>query len=373
MRVELCCPCMFGLESILAFEVKKIGGEDVRVSDGKVTFCGDLSLVIKANLWLRTAERVQLVLGSFTAKSFTELFDQTVELPFEQFIGKSDAFPVKGWALNSQLHSVPDCQSIIKKAAVKRLEKCYGVSWFQETGAPRQIMFSILKDEVTIMLDTSGPGLHKRGYRQNSTEAPLKETLAAGIADLARVKADSFVCDPFCGSGTLLIEAALRALNIAPGIRRHFACEKWGVIPEQDWKTEREAAMDLIDRQAKFSAVGYDIDADAVELTKQNAMKAGVGVRIKTAQADIKQLNLSGENAILLCNPPYGERLLDKKQSMEIYRTMGTVMPVGLGKSYYIITPCEEFEQAFGRKANKRRKLFNGGIRCQLYSYFNLR
>jgi putative N6-adenine-specific DNA methylase len=230
--VTIACPCLFGLESVLSFEVKKLGGENVVVTDGKVTFDGPLEMVAKANIWLRTAERVCLVLGSFPARSFTELFDQTAQLPWEEYIGREDAFPVKGWSLNSQLHSVPDCQRIIKRAVVRRFEKVYGQTFFAETGSIYQIQFSIHKDQVVLMLDTSGAPLHKRGYRANSNEAPIKETLAAGMVDLARVHSDSIVYDPLCGSGTLVIEAALKALNIAPGIRRRFAAQQWKVFSD---------------------------------------------------------------------------------------------------------------------------------------------
>ena len=213
-----------------------MGAEDVTVFDGRVEFTGDWEMAARANLWLRTAERVQILLGSFRAVTFTQLFDQVERLPLEEFIGKKDAFPVKGWSLNSQLHSVPDCQSIIKKAAVKRLSRVYGVNWFEETGPVHQLQFSILKDQVTVLLDLSGAGLHKRGYRRISNLAPIKETLAAGILDLARIYPDTRLYDPFCGSGTILIEGAYKARNIAPGLYRRFAAEKWECIPAQVWR-----------------------------------------------------------------------------------------------------------------------------------------
>ncbi len=364
------CPCIFGLEGILTDEIKRIGGQNVAAQNGRVLFDGTEQDVARANLWLRTAERVLIVLGTFHARSFEELFQGVQRLPLEDFIGKKDAFPVKGWSLNSQLHSVPDCQAIVKKAAVKRLEGVYHQSWFEETGPVHQIQFSILKDEVTVMLDTSGAGLHKRGYRKDANEAPIKETLAAGIANLARVRGSSTVYDPFCGSGTFLIESALYALNIAPGISRHFAAESWDCFGAVVWKQEREHAMESIDRQALFAAYGSDILPDAVALTAGNAKKAGVISRIKATVSDIKDFQLQTENAVVLCNPPYGERLLDIKQAEELYKVMGGVFEKRPRTSYYIISPHEEFERLFGRPADKRRKLYNGMIKCQLYMYF---
>lgn len=242
-KLKYLCPCLFGLESVLSGEIKRLGGEDVQVSDGKVTFYGDFSLLARANLNLRTAERVLVVLGHFAVQSFEDLFQGVKALPLENFIGEKDRFPVKGWSLNSKLASVPDCQAIIKKAAVERLKEKYGISWFEESGSLFQIQFSILKNEATVMLDTTGAGLHKRGYRRDSNEAPIKETLAAGIIDLARVRPDSIFYDPFCGSGTFLIEAAAKALNIAPGINRRFAAEKWPLIPRKSGRRNAPAVL----------------------------------------------------------------------------------------------------------------------------------
>ncbi len=280
-KLKLLCPCLFGLESILAGEIKRMGGDEVQVSDGKVTFWGDCSMVARANLNLRTAERVMIVLGQFTAQSFEELFQGVKALPLENFIGEKDRFPVKGWSINSKLTSVPDCQSIVKKAAVERLKEKYGISWFEETGELFQLQFSILKNEVTVMLDSSGVGLHKRGYRKTAMEAPIKETLAAGIVDLARIKPDSVLLDPFCGSGTFLIEGATKAMNIAPGINRRFVSENWQSIPQSVWREERQRCFDLIRRDASFTAYGSDIDPESILLSEHNAKKAGVSSRIK--------------------------------------------------------------------------------------------
>jgi len=363
-------PCLFGLESVLSGELRRMGAEEIRMTDGRAVFRGGIELLARANIGLRTAERVGILLGTFAARSFTQLFDETVKLPFEAFIGKEDAFPVKGWSLKSGLHSIPDCQSIIKKAVVRRLEQTYGLSWFEESGPVHQIQFSILKDEVSIWLDTSGPGLHKRGYRKNAAEAPIKETLAAGIVDLAHMRGDSAVTDPMCGSGTLLIEAALHAFRIPPGVRRRFAAESWDCFGSAVWQQERQRALEGIRKDASFHATGFDIDAAAVELSGENAAKAGVGKKLTLAVRDIGGFTPAGDRGIVLCNPPYGERMLELQQAEDLYRSMGRVFVPKPGWSYYIISPHEEFESLFGRRAAKRRKLYNGMIKCWLYMYF---
>ncbi len=368
-KIKLSCPCHFGLESVLSFEIKKMGIQEVEVSDGRVSFFGTLNDIAKANIWLRTAERVQIILGEFEAVTFEELFQGVKALELERFIGKKDKFPVKGYSLNSQLHSVPDCQAIIKKAAVNRLSQKYHIEWFEETGELVQIQFSILKNKVTIMLDTSGIGLHKRGYRRNSNEAPIKETLAAGIVDLARVRENSIVYDPFCGSGTFLIEAAMHALNIAPGINRRFAAEKWAVIDPQIWKDERQNALGAVKKTAQFRAYGSDIDEESVRLTLENAKKAGVASRIRVSKADVRNF-MADEPGIVFSNPPYGERMLEVREAEKLYTVMGEVYRSQPENKYYIISPHEEFEHFYGKKADKRRKLYNGMMKCQLFMYF---
>ncbi len=363
------CPCHFGLESTLKFEVTKIGGQDIAVSDGKVAFSGDLSTLVKANLWLAAAERVLVQLAEFEAHSFEELFQGTKNAPFEDFIGVKDRFPVKGHSLNSDLHSVPDCQAIIKKAAVERLGSRYGVTWFEETGTTYQIRFGILKDRVSIYLDSSGEGLHKRGYRRNSNAAPIKETLAAGIIDLAFVNSGSRVCDPFCGSGTLLIEAAYRALNIAPGLKRRFAADDWRIISPEIWENERKNALDAIRKDTDFFAYGYDIDPECVALTLENCRKAGIRKRVEVRQADVKNyVNEAG--TITVCNPPYGERLLELREAEKLYTVMGKRFIADREHPCYVISPHEEFEKLFGKRADKRRKLYNGMLKCQLFMYY---
>ncbi len=367
--IRMTCPCHFGLESTLKFEVSRIGGQDISVSDGRVSFSGGYDVLVRANLWLASAERVLIQLAEFDAFTFEELFQGVKNIPFENFIGKNDRFPVKGHSLNSKLHSVPDCQSIIKKAAVERLKEKYGVSYFEETGAAFKIQFSILKDHAAIYIDSSGAGLHKRGYRRNSNAAPIKETLAAGIADLARVRENSIVCDPFCGSGTLLIEAAYKAMNIAPGIRRRFACDEWDVIGKSIWSEERTRALDLIKKDTDFFAYGYDIDPESVALSMENCRKAGIQKRVKISQADVKDY-VNEKNTITLCNPPYGERMLEVKEAEKLYSVMGKRFIADRESPCYVISPHEEFEKFFGKTADKRRKLYNGMIKCQLYMYF---
>lgn len=369
-RIKFCCPCLFGLESIVAAEAKAIGGEDVAADNGKVSFFGDRSMVARANLWLRTAERVLIVMGEFQARSFEALFDGVEKLDFSRYIAKDFAFTVNGWSLNSELASVPACQSIIKKAVVKSLSKVYHIDWFEESGPTVQIRFSIMKNCVSIYLDTSGVPLHKRGYRAKGNDAPIKETLAAGMVWLAHLYDDSILYDPFCGSGTLVIEAALKALNIAPGINRHFAFEKWLSGGERLLIEERKKAVAQVKRDAAFTAYASDIDPECVKLTMENARKAGVASRIKAEVRDVREFHIPAERGVVITNPPYGERLLDIKQANELYSVMGSVFERRDRLSYYIISPSEEFERYFGAKADRKRKLYNGMIKCDLFMYF---
>lgn len=368
--MTFCCPCLFGIEGILGDELRRMGLSNVRVQTGRVLFDGDFAAMARVNIGSRYAERVQVLMGTFRAVTFDQLFEGTKALPWERLIGKTDRFPVKGWSLDSALHSVPDCQSIVKKAVVERLRACYGVSWFEESGALFQIQVTVLRDEVSLLVDTSGAGLHKRGYRANAGEAPIKETLAAAIADVMRARFAAQVCDPCCGSGTLLIEAALAARRIAPGKGRRFAAMNWGCVPAGCFAREREAAaaQELPDRE--IALWGGDIDADCLRLAEENAVKAGVGDCLTTAPADLKDFRPRGESGLVLCNPPYGERLLDRQLAEQLYRTMGQVFLPQPGWSYAIITADETFEEWFGRPADKRRKLYNGMLKCQLYMYF---
>lgn len=369
-RYRFAAPCLMGIEGICADELKRLEIENVQAENGRVLFEGDLSTLARANICSRYAERIQILLAEFPVYSFEELFDEVNKIKWEELIGRDEAFPVKGHCVSSKLSSVPDCQKIIKKSVAKRLGSKYRTSWLEESGAVHQIQFLILKDRCSITLDTSGQGLHKRGYRANSTTAPIKETLAAAMAELSRVRPFSTVIDPFCGSGTILIESALKALNIAPGLRRGFAAEKWGVSDVSAWRSERERAQDLIRHDAEFRAYGYDIDDEAVALAQENARKAGVENRIQIAKRDIRDFDEELERAAVICNPPYGERLLDMEQARVLYRCMGEKFTKKKGWSYSIISPDDNFENIFGRPADKRRKLYNGMIKCQLYMYF---
>lgn len=368
-NIKLVAPCLFGTESILADELRRMGIEKVAAENGRVLFEGELNVLARANINSRFAERILINVGEFTATTFTELFEGVKALPWENYIGASDAFPVNGWSINSQLHSIPDCQSIIKKAIVERLKGCYNISWFEETGAEYKIRFSIHKNSVTMMIDTSGDSLHKRGYRRNSNSAPIKETLAAAMCDLARIYPDTHIYDPFCGSGTILIEAAMMAKKLAPGLRRYFAAERFGFIPQNVWREERTRAQDLILNDIEFEAYGFDIDDNALELTRENAAKAGVSKYIKVKKADVKDFKAPTERSIIVTNPPYGERLLDVREAEKLYRVMGENFQIGNGRKAFVISPHDEFEKHFGKPADKRRKLYNGMIKCQVYMY----
>ena len=366
----LVAPCFFGTESTLSFEVRRLGAQNVQVTDGRVAFSGGPEMIAAANLNLRTAERVLLLLKTFPASTFDELFDGVNAIPWEELILADAQFPVKGSSLSSQLSSVPACQSIVKKAVVKRLQAGHKTATLPETGALYKIRFAIRKNVVEVMLDTSGDGLHKRGYRRNATLAPIKETLAAAIADLGRVRRDSLVQDPFCGSGTLVIEAAQKALNIAPGLRRRFAAEQFDFVPAAVWREQRQKALDETKLDAAFEGVGYDIDPAAVALANANAKLAGVGERCRFEVADVKDFT-AAQNAIVLTNPPYGERLGDAAEAAGLARTLGQVWQRHSGQGLYAITADAEFETHFGKKAARRRKIYNGMIPCQLYMYFD--
>jgi len=297
-NINLVAPCLFGVESVAADEFRRMGFENIVTENGRVLLSGNANMLARANICSRFAERILINVGEFDAVTFTELFDGVKSLPWEDYIGRDDAFPVNGWSINSQLFSIPDCQSIIKKAIVERLKTKYKISYFAETGPEYKIRFSIHKNSVTMMIDTSGDGLHKRGYRRNSNDAPLKETLGAAMCDLARIYPDTLLFDPFCGSGTLLIESALMATNTAPGLRRYFAAERFGFLSDNIWREERTRAQDLIRHNIEFRAQGFDIDPACVELTMQNAKKAGMEKYVKAAVADIKDFKAPKEGCL---------------------------------------------------------------------------
>lgn len=372
MKYHLIAPCYFGTESTAAFEVRRIGAEEVQVTDGRIAFTGGPEIIAAANLNLRCAERVLLLLKSYTATTFDELFDGVYSIPWEELLPADAQFPVKGSSLSSILSSVPACQKIVKKAVVERLKKGHKVLTLLETGAQYKLRFSIRKNRVEIMLDTSGDGLHKRGYRRNATGAPIKETLAAAIADLGRVRRDTLVQDPFCGSGTMVIEAAQKAMNIAPGLRRRFCAEHYGFVPQKVWAEQREKALSEVRMDAAFEGFGWDIDPAAVELATQNAKLAGVGERCHFEVADVADF-VPEAAATVLTNPPYGERLGDLETAAKLAGVLGGRWEQNPGQGLYVITADADFERHFGKKAARRRKLYNGMIPCQVYMYYQPR
>lgn len=369
-KFEITVTTLLGIESVTANEIKRLGYEIKTVEDGRITFYGGFDAVCRANLWLRTCERVYIKVGEFKALSFDELFEKCKALPWSRWIPKNAAFPVKGYALRSKLHSVPDCQSIIKKSIVDSLARDYKTEYFEENGAKYQIEFSIMRDKVTMLIDTSGVALHKRGYRQKSNMAPLRETIAAAIVILSRFSYSGVFADPFCGSGTIPIEAGLIAKNIAPGLFRTFAAQDFRQIPQKLWQEARTEARDKIRSDSKLRILASDIDPFAVKLTRENSIKAKVSDLITVGEADVKDFVSSEEGGTVVCNPPYGERLLDAESCREITRSMGAVYN-GLNRwSFCALTPLEGFEDYFGKTASKRRKLYNGMIKCTYYQYF---
>lgn len=369
-KYELVAPCFFGCEATANFELRRIGAENIRVADGRLTFTGGADMIAAANLNLRTVERVMLLLATYKATTFDELFDGVYAVPWEELLPADAAFPVTGSSLASKLSSVPACQSIIKKAVVKRLMYGHRTSTLPETGTEYKIRFMLRKDECEIMLDTTGEGLHKRGYRRNAMEAPIRETLAATIADLGRVRRDSIVEDPFCGSGTLLIEAAQKAMNIAPGLKRRFAAERYSFVPASVWAEQRQKALADAKLDTAFEAFGYDIDPAAVALANANAKLAGVEKRCRFEVADVAAFEAKPE-AIVLTNPPYGERMSTVEGAARLAQTFGRQMEAHPCAGVYVITADMDFETHYGKRAAKRRKMYNGMIPCQLYMYYN--
>lgn len=362
-------PCLFGLEGLVGEELRRLKLDGVAVENGRVRFTGGWEAMAAANIRMRMGERVLLCLGSFPARSFEELFQGVRALPLEDFIPKTGKFPVKGHCLNSQLHSVPDCQAIVKKAAVERLGRHYGLSWLPETGELYQLQFSIMKDRVEIYLDTSGAGLHKRGYRAVGNDAPLRETLAAAMVELARFRGRDFFWDPFCGSGTIVIEAALTALNRAPGLNRSFSAQRWPVVPETVWEQTREAAR-AAEFRGEYRILGSDNDPDSLNIAISNAKKAGVGKLIRFEEADATKRDLPAERGVIVCNPPYGERMMEQRSAQRLYQALGRHLKYADNWDKCIISSEPEFEHYFGRRADKKRKLYNGMIQCNLYQYF---
>lgn len=369
-NIELIATSTFGLESVVRREVEHLGYKDIKVENGKVTFSCDESAIPKANLWLRTADRVLLKMGEFKALSFEELFQKTKSLPWEEWITEDGEFTVTGKSVNSKLYSVPDCQAIVKKAVVEKLKEKYKTEWFKESGAKFTIQVSILKDIATLTIDTSGEGLHKRGYRVKNVEAPIKETLAAAIVNLSFWNPNRVLLDPFCGSGTIPIEAAMIGKNIAPGLQRSFASEQWPRIGRDLWKKAKQEAFKAINQDIDMEIYASDINPKAVEAAMENAYEAGVDDLIKFKISDATQVDIKKDYGVIICNPPYGERLGDKREVEDLYRKMGKVFKKLDTWSIYVITSNENFEKLYGKKADKKRKLYNGRIKVDYYQYY---
>lgn len=373
MKLRLIATAVFGMEAIVAQEIKDLGFENVVVENGRVLFDSDELGLARANMWLRTAERVFICVGQFKANKFETLFDEINKLPWEVYIAKDAAFPVDAKSVKSTLFSLSDIQSLTKKAIVKRLTKLYRVEWFEETQETYRILVSILKDEVTVSIDTSGSGLHRRGYRAKGNEAPLKETLAAGLLLVSKWKAERPLIDPFCGSGTIVIEAAMMAKNIAPGLNREFDSEKWRWIEPEIWEKVRNEAKESVVEALDVKIEGYDMDPRAISIARENAALAGVADIVHFQVRDVKDFSTSRQYGTIICNPPYGERLNEVKEVEQLYKVMGKVFKPYTTWSKYIITSHDGFENAYGEKSTKNRKLYNGRIKTHFYMYFGER
>ena len=369
-KLEFSVPCLFGLEGLAGDELRRLDMENVRVENGRVLFSGDGLALARANVCLRTGERVLIVLADFKATTFEELFQGVYKTNLEDYIPKDGVFPVKGHCLNSTLMSVPDCQAIVKKAASKRLGEKYGVNWLPETGTKYQLQFSIMNDRVQLYLDTTGPGLHKRGYRANGNDAPLRETLAAAMVMLTHYRGREFLWDGFCGSGTIPIEAAMIAKNKAPGAFRRFSAEAFAWLEPKLWGQVRTEAKDK-EFHGNYRILGSDNDPKCVSLSMANARKAGLGDLIEFKDGDATKMSLPTDEGIFIANPPYGQRMMEQKSAQRLYADLGRHLRYADGWKKYIITSEPEFEHYFGARADKKRKLYNGMIKCDYYMYLN--
>lgn len=369
--IQLVAPCHFGMEAVLKREIYDLGYEITKVEDGRVTFEGDEEAICRSNIFLRTAERVMVQIGRFHATTFDELYENMKALPWEKWIPQDGKFWVKkASSVKSKLFSASDIQSICKKAMVDRLKMTYHTDWFEEDGASFPVRVFLLKDEVTVALDTTGEPLHKRGYRTWTSKAPISETLAAALIMLTPWRADRILVDPFCGSGTFLIEAAMMAANMAPGMNRSFTAEAWThVIPKQLWYDTVEEAQEMVDLDVETDLQGYDLDPDMIKIARANAKQAGVEKLIHFQQRDVADLKHSKKYGFIITNSPYGERLEEKKDLPALYTTIGEVYRNLDAWSLYMITSYEEAERYIGRKADKNRKLYNGMIRTYFYQF----
>lgn len=372
-EIELIATSTFGLEAVVKRELLNLGYENLTVENGKVSFKGTEKDIPITNLWLRSADRVLLKMGEFKATSFVELFEKTKTLPWDEWITEDGEFTVEGKSVDSQLYSISDCQAIVKKAVVEKMKTKYNKEWFKETGAKFTIEVSLLKDIATLTIDTSGPGLHKRGYRLDSVEAPLKETLAAALIQLSYWNKDRLLLDPFCGSGTIPIEAAMIGRNIAPGLNRNFASEEWPRVKREYWNDARRQAWEVMLRDHKLNIIASDIDKEAIEVAKENAENIGLEEDIKFMVKDMMDLNIKEKYGVIVTNPPYGERIGDKSQIDKLYRDMGRLFKPLDTYSIYVLTSNENFENLYGKKSNRKRKLYNGRIKVDYYQYYGPR
>jgi len=372
-KIQLIATAPQGLEAVVKRELIARGYQITAVENGRILYEGDLSAIADSNLWLRTADRVHVLMGEFTAMTFDQLYRRTRELPWEKWIPVNGKMLVKGKAQKSQLMSVSDCQSIVKKAIVDRMKEHHDVDWFEESGAPFTIQVSLLNDRASLTMDTSGAGLHKRGYRQTAGEAPMKETLAAALVMLSVWKADRVLLDPFCGSGTIPIEAAMIARNIAPGLGRSFAAEEWPILDASVWKEAKKKAYEAIDYDTELKIYASDKDPRMIEIAKENAIDAGVDDCIKFSVRAFNGVPIPDPYGVIITNPPYGERLGEKQEVENLYRQMGLAFQKLTTWSKYIITAEERFERLYGQQAFRKRKLYNGRIKTYYYQYLGPR
>lgn len=368
-RLQLVATCPMGLEAVVAREVRDLGYTDVSVENGKIAFRADALGICRANLWLRTADRIVIKLGEFRATTFDDLFEGTKALPWPDWIPEHAEFPVNGRSHKSQLSSVPACQGIVKKAVVEKMKQRYQTEWFPENGPRYVIEVSLLNDIATLTLDTTGWSLHKRGYRKNATEAPLKETMAAAMVLLSRWRPGRPLHDPFCGSGTIPIEAAMIGWNLAPGLRRTFDAESWDALPQALWQQAREEAYDLVRDDEPLEIVGSDIDREAIEVALTNAKGAGLAKEISFYETPVAKWKPDGDYGVVITNPPYGERIGSADEVEQVIRQLGSIYKRLDTWSAFVLSPSKQFEHYFGRPADKKRKLFNGRIECALLQY----
>lgn len=369
-KTTLIATAAFGIEAVVGRELLKLGYEDQQVENGKVTFGADLKAICRTNLWLRSADRVLLKMGEFKALTFEELFEKTKALPWDEWLPENAEFPVEGKSIDSKLFSISDCQAIVKKAIVEKMKLKYKKEWFAETGPKYKIEVALLKDMATLTIDTTGPGLHKRGYRKLISGAPLKETLVCALLQISRWNPDRVLIDPFCGSGTIPIEAAMIGMNIAPGLKRDFISENWPQIPKELWEEARQEARDLIKLDRELQIHGSDISDEVMSLARYHAKQAGVGDNIHLQRLPMSEIRSRQKYGFIITNPPYGERLGEMEAVESLYRQMGTVFKTFDTWSYYVLSSHPDFERLFGRRADKRRKLYNGKIMCQYYQFF---